>query len=92
MVSAKRLKKPGKKGQAPRRLLRKNARGRGVSNCPNWLSTFSNKILPPMFFLFIAVLSLYYMPAASKTSLKLNLGVVSVAASSLSMYLAILML
>lgn len=73
-------------------LLRKlRAQGYTESKCPAWLATLSNKILPPVFFMFLAVLALHFLPGAHTTYLKLNLGMVSVVASSLSIYLALLM-
>ena|GEM_PF-2299187 len=72
-------------------LRRLRAQGIKETKCPAWLATFSNKIMPPVFFMFLAVLALHFLPAAHTTPLKLNLGVVSVVASSLSIYLALLM-
>jgi hypothetical protein len=73
-------------------LMRKlRAQGYTETKCPAWLATFSNKILPPVFFMFLAVLALHFLPVATTTPLKVNLGVVSVVSSSLSIYLALLM-
>lgn len=59
---------------------------------PKWLVFFSNKILPPIFFLFIALISLYFISEAEPLPLKINLGAVSVTSSGLSMYIASLMM
>jgi len=59
---------------------------------PKWLSAVSNRFLPPLFFLCIAVFAFYYMPKLDSTTLKINLGIVTIAASSLSFYLAMLTL
>jgi len=59
---------------------------------PSWFIGFSNKILPPLFFFVIAVISLYYVGNVENNNLRINLGVVSVAASSLSVYLTSLTL
>ena len=59
---------------------------------PQWLITFSNKLLPPLFFFLLAVVALHYLNRVDGTGLRINLGVVSVAASTLSVYLTILTL
>ena len=59
---------------------------------PPWLAAFSNKALPPLFFLLLALIALQLIPAAFKTSLRILLGVVTVVASSLSLYLAVILL
>lgn len=59
---------------------------------PAWFINFSNKTLPPLFFFVLAVISLYYLDNVDSNSLRINLGIVSVAASSLSVYLTILTL
>ncbi|MFH1424304.1 MAG: hypothetical protein ABIG20_01345 [archaeon] len=67
----------------------KNSLNKGV---PQWLATFSNKVLPPLFFLILAVVAVQFMPSAFKGSLRALLGVVAVVASSLSLYLATVLL
>lgn len=44
-----------------------------------------------MFFFILAVVSLHYLNLVDSTNLRINLGVVSVAASTLSVYLTMLM-
>ena len=70
----------------------KAAKRRPKQEFPPWLATFSNKVLPPLFFLLLAIIAVQFIPAAVKTSLRVLLGVVTVVASSLSLYLAVLLL
>jgi len=57
----------------------------------SWLTAFSNNILPPVFFLFIAIVALYYIPRTSTTLLRINLSIISLATASLSLYIITLM-
>jgi len=57
-----------------------------------WFSLFSNKIFPSAFFLLLAILTFYFIPQADSNLLKINLGVISITASTLSIYIAVLML
>ncbi len=59
---------------------------------PKWSLTLSNKILPPLFFFLLAIITLHYINIVDSNLLRVNLGVVSVAASALSVYLTILVL
>jgi len=63
-----------------------------VSDCPSWLANFSNKIMPPVFFMILAVLSFHFFVVADTTPLRINLGVVSVASSSMGLYFGSLLL
>ncbi len=59
---------------------------------PQWSLTLSNRVLPPLFFFILAIVSLHYLNIVDSNMLRINLGVVSVAASALSVYLSILVL
>ncbi|HIJ98929.1 TPA: hypothetical protein H1005_03210 [archaeon] len=59
---------------------------------PQWFLTISNKVLPPLFFFILAIISLHYLNLVDSNTLRVNLGVVSVTASALSVYLTILIL
>ena len=59
---------------------------------PGWLSTASNKVLPPLFFLTIAIFAFHYAKQVDSTALKINLGFTTLASSTISLYLLILSL
>jgi|TARA_Y100000310_G_scaffold340099_2_gene434769 hypothetical protein len=58
----------------------------------SWLNAFSNNILPPALFLFIATVALHYIPLVSNTLLRVNLSVISIVSAALSLYIITLML
>ena len=74
--------------KAARKLSHRVRKG----NLPTWLTTFSNRILPPLFFVLLAAISLHYLPAVTKTSLRINLGIVTVTSSTLAIYITSLIL
>jgi len=57
----------------------------------SWFTAFSNNILPPVFFLFIATATLHYLPRATSTLLRINLGIISLVSAALSLYIITLM-
>ncbi len=91
-VSCKKEKKRMYKGYCIPCFIREKSHKIHAPKLPSWFVHFSNKILPPLFFFIIAVVSLYYLNSVSNPNLKINLGIVSVVASSLSVYLTILTL
>jgi|ETN01SMinimDraft_4_1059930.scaffolds.fasta_scaffold73893_2 hypothetical protein len=58
----------------------------------SWVDAFSNNILPPVIFLFIATVALHYLTLVNSTLLKVNLGVISFVSAALSLYIITLML
>lgn len=62
------------------------------NNLPSWLVFFSNKVMPPLFFMFMALFSLYFIAVAEPIPLKLNLGVIAIVSSALSIYIATLLM
>lgn len=73
-------------------ISKRNKESPFTSSLPEWFIHFSNKILPPLFLLLIAVISLHYLPQVSSTALRINLGIISITASALGVYLVMLML
>lgn len=63
-----------------------------VSKLPKWFTTISNKVLPPLFFLFLAILTLHYISIVGSTPLKINLGIISITSTTISLYLVTLLL
>ncbi|MFO7872164.1 MAG: hypothetical protein R6U26_00805 [Candidatus Undinarchaeales archaeon] len=82
---AKKRKKSTKKQKKSRKAVEDN-------KLPRWLIFFSNKIMPPLFFMFIALFSLYFISKAEPIPLKLNLGAIAIISSSFSIYIATLLM
>ncbi|MAF89274.1 MAG: hypothetical protein QF775_03785 [archaeon] len=72
--------------------MKKSVQKKHEKTLPTWMTTLSNKILPPLFFFSLAVLTLHLMPLAGTKVLKLNLGILSITSSTISFYLTILLL
>lgn len=91
MIIFTRMEKKSKHEQALRKVKSSIDKIRKDKEISSWFNAFSNNILPPVFFLFIAIVTLYYIPQVGNSLLRVNLSIISLAATTLSLYILILM-
>jgi hypothetical protein len=74
-----------------KKAIRKLKQLRKSKEISSWFNAFSNNILPPVFFLFVATVALHFIPKVSNMFLRTNLGIISLASAGLSLYIITLM-
>lgn len=68
--------------------VRKLKKSKEISS---WFNAFSNNMLPPILFLSIATIALYFIPQVNSLALRANLALIAAASTALSLYIITLM-